>query len=365
MNRVYNFGAGPAILPVEVLEEAAGGVLEFGESGMSILEVSHRSKLYEKVHFGAQQDILTLLGLSADEYSVLFVQGGASMQFAMIPMNFLADGQVGEYVNGGEWGTKALKEAKRVGRGEAHEIASSADKKFSYVPKGYSVDPSARYLHITTNNTIEGTEVFDLPDHGNVPLVADSSSDFMALQRNYADFSMIYAGAQKNAGPAGVAVVVVRKSFLETAGKNVPTILSYRTYAEKDSLFNTPPCFAIYVVGLVAKWALAKGGLAGVEAANRKKAELLYDTLDKLDGFYQPTVTNKADRSIMNVTFRLQPAYAALEKELLAEVKANGMDGLAGHRSVGGLRASIYNAFPYEGIVALTGVLRSFAAKHG
>jgi len=364
MNRIYNFSAGPAILPEPVLEEAAKGVLELGGSGMSILEISHRSKEYEKVHFEAQERLLRIMGLSADEYAVLFLQGGASMQFAMVAMNYLGEGDIADYVNAGEWGTKAIKEAKKVGLGTAREIASSADRNFSYIPKKFTVDPNARYLHITTNNTIEGTEWFDTPKTS-VPLISDMSSDFLAVQRDFGSFSLIYAGAQKNIGPSGVTVAVARKSFLAQASDNVPTILSYKTYWEKDSLYNTPPCFAIFVVGLVAKWIEEQGGLAAVERKNKEKAGLLYHTLDELSGFYMPTVTAKEDRSLMNVTFRLQPRYEELEKEFLAGAKERKLDGLKGHRSVGGFRASIYNAFPIEGVRELTQYLREFAGTKG
>jgi phosphoserine aminotransferase len=360
MNRIYNFGAGPAILPVPVLEEAARGVLELDSSGMSILEISHRSKEYEKIHFGAQEALLRIMGLSPEDYAVLFLQGGASMQFAMLPMNYMGVGDVADYVNAGEWGTKAIKEAKKVGLGTAYEVASSSDSNFSYIPKDFTVHPGSRYLHITTNNTIEGTEWFDTPKPA-VPLVSDMSSDFLAVQRDFSSFGLIYAGAQKNAGPSGVTVVVARKSFLAEAGGNVPTILSYKTYWEKDSLYNTPPCFAIYVVGLVAQWIENQGGLAAVEKVNREKASLLYRTLDNLSSFFQPTVTAKEDRSLMNVTFRLLLRYEELEQEFLAGAKERNLDGLKGHRSVGGFRASIYNAFPIEGVRALTEYMQEFA----
>jgi phosphoserine aminotransferase len=363
MNRIYNFGAGPAILPESVLEEAAAGVLEINGSGMSVLEVSHRGKDYEAIHFGAQSTLLELLGLSADEYTVMFIQGGASMQFAMLPMNLLPTGSSADYVNAGEWGSKGLKEAQKVGRGTAFEVASSADKNFSYIPKNFAITPGANYLHITTNNTIEGTEWFDLPDAGDTPLVADMSSDFMALNRDHSRLSMLYAGAQKNAGPAGVGIVIAKKEFIAKSQKDVPAILSYPTYADKDSLFNTPPCFAIYVVGLVAKWAKASGGLAALEKQNREKAAVLYNAIDANSAVFKATVTTKEDRSLMNVTFRLQPEFEASEKDFLAGAQARNMDGLKGHRNVGGFRASIYNAFPPAGVDALAAYITEFAAK--
>lgn len=364
MGRIYNFGAGPAILPEPVLEEAAEGVREINGSGMSVIEVSHRGKDYEAIHFGAHDALLRLLGLSGDEYSLMFIQGGASMQFAMLPMNLLDTGRCADYVNAGEWGHKALSEAKKVGKGTVSEVASSADAKFSHIPKGYASTPRATYLHVTTNNTIEGTELFDLPKV-DAPIAADVSSDFLALDRDHSQFAFFYAGAQKNAGPAGVTIVVGRKSFLAQATGQVPAILNYATYYDKDSLYNTPPAFAIYVVGLVAKWVEAQGGLAAIEKKNREKAAVIYDALDQLPGFYHPAVTDKADRSLMNITFRLQPQYAELEKEFLAGAQSRGMDGLKGHRSVGGFRASIYNAFPLEGAKALAAYLREFAASKG
>jgi phosphoserine aminotransferase len=365
MNRTLNFSAGPAILPEPVLKEAAAGVLEINGRGMSVLEVSHRGKDYEQIHFGAQERLLSLLGLTAEDYAVMFIQGGASTQFAMLPINFLGDGRTADYINAGEWGSKAIAEAMNVGKGTVREAASSADGKFSYIPKDFRVTPGAAYLHITTNNTIEGTQWFDMPTSTQVPLTADMSSDFLALERDYASYSLFYAGAQKNAGPAGVTVVIGRKSFLEQANKGLPSMLSYKTFWTKDSLYNTPPCFAIYVVGLVAKWVQEQGGLKGMEKINREKAALLYSALDECGSFYQAAVTAKEDRSLMNVTFRMQPRYAELEKEFLNQAQAQGMDGLKGHRAVGGFRASIYNAFPTEGVKVLADFMRAFSAANG
>ena len=351
-------------MPESVLAEAAEGVREINGSGMSVLEVSHRGKDYEAIHFATHDALLRLLGLSADEYSLMFIQGGASMQFAMLPMNLLTDGRTADYVNAGEWGTKAISEAKKVGKGTINEVASSADAKFSYIPKTFSPTPGATYFHVTTNNTIEGTELFDLPKV-DAPLVADMSSDFLAIQRDHHKMDMIYAGSQKNAGPAGVTIVAARKSFLAQATGKVPAILDYATYSEKDSLYNTPPAFAIYCVGLVAKWIDSQGGLAGIEANNREKAGVIYKALDDLSGFFDAAVTDKADRSLMNITFRLQPKYAELEKEFLTQASARKMDGLKGHRAVGGFRASVYNAFPLEGAKALASFMREFAAAKG
>ncbi len=360
MKRIYNFSAGPAILPVPVLEEASKGVLEINGSGMSILEVSHRGKDYEAIHMETKERLLRVLGLSADDYTVLFLGGGASMQFAMLPMNFLKAGQTADYVNAGEWGTKAIKEAKKIGN--VNVAATSEGEKFSHIPKGLKLTPGAAYVHITTNNTIEGTEYAELPDTGDVPLIGDISSDIMAKNIDYSKFHLFYAGAQKNAGPAGVTLVVARKSYLEQGSDDLPAILSYKTHAKADSLYNTPPTFAIYVVGLVLKWVEAQGGLAGVERHNREKAALIYNALDEYPGIYEPAVTDKVDRSLMNVTFRLK--NADLDKEFLDGAKARDMDGLKGHRAVGGFRASIYNAFPIEGCRALADYLHEFAASH-
>lgn len=357
MNRIYNFSAGPAILPVEVLEEASRGVLEIGGSGMSILEVSHRGAEYESIHFDAKERLLRVLGLNSEEYDALFLGGGASLQFAMLPMNFLTAGRTADYVHTGEWSKKAIAEAKRFG---AVNIAgSSEESRFSYVPKAQRLTPNAPYVHITTNNTIEGTEFFDLPDTGEVPLVADASSDILSRQMDYGRFSLLYAGAQKNAGPAGVTLVVARREFLARASDDVPAILSYKTHAKADSLYNTPPGFAVYVVGLVLNWIEAQGGLAAIEARNSEKSALIYAALDARPDVYEPAVSSVEDRSRMNVTFRLRDT--SREKEFLTGAESRGMAGLKGHRSVGGFRASLYNAFPLEGARALAAYLREFA----
>jgi phosphoserine aminotransferase len=361
-HRIYNFSAGPAILPESVLEEAAQGVREINGSGMSLLEVSHRGKDYEAIHADAESRLLRILGLNSEEYATLFLQGGASQQFAMLAQNFLKPGLTADYVVSGDWGAKALSEAKFFG--DAREAASSKADKYSHIPKEFTVSPNSRYVHITTNNTIEGTEYFAMPSNiGDTPLVADTSSDFLALRRDYSKFSFLYGGAQKNVGPSGVVLAVAKKSFLADANKGLPKIYSYSTFLENRSLYNTPPTFAIYVVGLVLKWIEAEGGLEAIEARNKRKAATLYNALDELAPFYEPTVTDKDDRSLMNVTWRL--ADDTLEAELLAEAKKAGMDGLKGHRSVGGFRASIYNAFPEKGVQALADLLRDFAGRKG
>lgn len=359
MKRIYNFSAGPGVLPTEVLQEASQGVLEISNSGMSILEVSHRGKDYDAIHVETRERLLRVLGLDPDIYTALFLGGGASTQFAMLPMNLLAPGKTADYVNTGEWSSKAIKEANRIG--SVNVAASSEDARFSYIPKTLNLTPGAAYVHITTNNTIEGTEWEGLPDTGDVPLVADISSDFMAKSLDYSRFHLVYAGAQKNAGPAGVTIVVARKAYLDTATDDIATIFSYKTHAKSDSMYNTPPVFPIYVVGLCLKWIEAQGGLAAIEARNREKATIVYDALDAHPDVYEPAVTDKADRSLMNVTFRLR--NTDLEKPFLAGASERNMDGLKGHRNVGGMRASIYNAFPVEGCRALAGYLQEFAAR--
>lgn len=357
MHRIYNFSAGPATLPLSVLEEASRGVLEIQGSGMSILEVSHRGKEYESIHFDARDRLLRVLGLSPDDYTALFLGGGASLQFAMLPMNFLGKDQTADYVNTGEWASKAIKEAKRFGG--VNVIASSEQARFSYIPKGWSASPGVRYVHITTNNTIYGTEWPEIPATGEAPLVADVSSDILAREIDYSRLHLLYAGAQKNAGPAGVTIVVARKDYIAEANDDLPTILSYKTHAKADSLYNTPPVYAIYTVGLVLKWVEEQGGVAALERRNREKAAVIYSVLDDYADVFEPAVTEPADRSLMNVTFRLRDA--GREATFLQGAEERGMAGLKGHRAVGGFRASIYNAFPIDGCVALADYMRHFA----
>jgi len=361
MKRILNFSAGPATLPVSVLEEASRGILEIEGSGMSILEVSHRGSHYEKIHFDARDRMLKLMGLSADEYTCLFLGGGASLQFAMLPMNYLAGGSA-DYVQTGEWPNKAMKEAKIFGK--VNVSASSEDGKYSYIPKVFKWDPAAQYAHICTNNTIEGTAFSKLPDTGVVPLVADASSEMLSRAWDFSKFSMIYAGAQKNLGPAGVCVVVMKKSFLEKAREEVPAILSYKIHAKNDSLYNTPPAFAIYTLGLVLKWLDTQGGVKGIEEKNRRKAGFIYQAIDDLLDVYEPACREKEDRSLMNITWRLRTADADREKAFLKGAQDIGLDGLKGHRSVGGFRASVYNAFPEEGCAKLAQYLRDFAKQY-
>lgn len=359
MHRIYNFSAGPAIIPVPVLEEASRAVLELNGSGMSILEVSHRGKQYDPIHAAAMENVLKVLNLSPEEYSVIFQGGGASTQFTLLPMNFLNAEQTADYVDAGEWGNKALKDAKKYGT--VHVAGSSADTRYDRLPKtlAFSAPGVARYAHITTNNTIEGTQVFHLPDTNGAPLTADMSSDIFAVNHDFSRFALFYFGTQKNAGAAGVTVVVVRKDFLKEAKKDIPPMLSYLVQADKQSLYNTPPVFSVYMLNLVTQWITAEGGIAAMEARNREKAQLIYDALDAYPSIYHPAVAVKEDRSLMNVTFRL--AEEGWNAEFLKMAKERDMDGLPGHRNVGGFRASIYNAFPREGCVALTTLLHEFA----
>lgn len=357
MKRIHNFSSGPAILPVQVLEEASRGVLEIGNSGMSILEVSHRGRDYEPIHQAARERLLRLLGLPASEYTVLFFGGGASLQFAMLPMNFLTPERSADYIHTGEWSGRAIAEARRMGG--VRVAGSSEPDGFSRLPDSLSLDARATYVHLTSNNTIEGTQWKTLPEVRGVPLVVDASSDLLGVVRDHSKFDLIYAGAQKNLGPAGVTVVVVRKAFLEKAHSNAPAILTYKNHASADALLNTPPVFPIYVLGLTLQWLEQQGGVARVAAQNERKAALVYGALDEFPDVYQPTVTVPGHRSVMNLTFRLRDA--SREAAFLAGAQALGMDGLKGHRSVGGFRASMYNAFPEEGAEMLSVYLRKFA----
>jgi len=358
--RIYNFNPGPAALPLPVLEQIRAEFLDFRGSGMSITEVSHRSSLFDEVINDAKLRVRRLLQCG-EEYEVLFLQGGASLQFSMVPMNLLADDQVADYVNTGSWSTKAIKEAQILNK-QVRVVASSEDRDFTYIPKDIRVNEDASYVHITSNNTIRGTQWSSYPDTGAVPLVSDSSSDIMGRPMDLAPFGLIYAGAQKNLGPAGVTLVVIRKDMLDRVPENLPVMLKYTTFAAKNSMFNTPPCFAIYVVQLVLKWLEETvGGLAKMEEINKKKAALVYNYLDKSD-FYWGTA-DKEDRSMMNVTFRLTDQ--SLEQIFIDQALANGLGGLKGHRSVGGCRASLYNATSLEAVEALVSFMTHFERGHG
>ncbi len=359
LNRIHNFNAGPAALPQVVLEEIQRSLLDFQGSGMSITEISHRSKWFDGVINDAVARVKRLLNLD-DRYSVLFLQGGASLQFCMIPMNFLSGDRTADYVNTGTWSAKAIKEAGILGK-TVKVAASSEDRNFAYIPKNINFTPGATYAHITSNNTIKGTQWAEFPDTGGVPLIADMSSDIFSRPFDAGRFGLIYAGAQKNMGPAGVCLVVVRNDLLERVPDNLPTMLKYTTHAEKNSMYNTPPCFAIYTVQLVLKWLEETvGGLDKMAALNRQKGELLYDLIDGGD-FYRGTA-DKDSRSLMNVTFRLPSE--ALEEKFIAQAAENRLGGLKGHRSVGGCRASIYNPTPLSGVEALVDFMKAFEKKN-
>jgi len=359
-HRIHNFNPGPAALPLSVLEEIQEEFLDFRSGGMSILEISHRSKDFDAVIEDAEARIRRLLRLPAD-FHVLFIQGGASMQFAMVPMNLAAENPGVDYVDTGTWSSKAIKEAQILGR-QVNIAASSKDRDYAYIPDALKLDPGSAYVHITSNNTIKGTQWRVFPDTGAVPLVADMSSDILSRPFDAAPFGVIYAGAQKNVGPAGVALVLIREDMLGRSPRNVPAMLRYGTYAESRSLYNTPPVFSIYVVQLVMKWLEeTMGGLERMDAVNREKAALLYGVIDE-SGYYRGTADVNA-RSLMNVTFRLPSEE--LEKKFLAEAGENGMGGLKGHRSVGGCRASLYNAVELRSVQALAEFMKDFARRNG
>jgi phosphoserine aminotransferase len=358
--RIYNFNPGPAALPLSVLEDIQGEFLDYRGSGMSITEVSHRSAWFDEVINDAKLRVKRLLGCG-ENYEVLFLQGGASLQFSMVPMNLLGDDQVADYVNTGSWSAKAIKEVQILAKG-VKVVASSEDRDFTYIPKDINFSEDAAYVHITSNNTIRGTQWSSYPDTGTVPLVSDVSSDIMGRVMDLAPFGLIYAGAQKNLGPAGVTLVVIRRDMLDRVPDKLPTMLKYTTFAAKNSMFNTPPCFAIYVVQLVLKWLEETvGGLAKMEEINKEKAALIYNYLDKSD-FYWGTA-DKEDRSMMNVTFRL--ADQSLEQIFIDQALANDLGGLKGHRSVGGCRASLYNATDLEAVEALVSFMADFERRYG
>lgn len=362
MARVHNFNAGPAALPLAALERAQREMLDFEGTGMSIIEHSHRGKAYERVHGEAVALLRELLGISSD-YDVLFLQGGASHQFAMVPLNFLGSGCRADYVITGGWSEKAHEEAQRIG--DARVAATTVqDKRYTRIPRQdeLTIDPRATYVHMTTNNTLFGTQWHSFPDTFGAPLFADMSSDFLWRPMDVGRFALIYAGAQKNIGPSGVTVVVVRKDLVASGRKDIPKIFQYRTFAENNSLYNTPPTFAIYLVRNVLAITKEQGGLAEVERRNRQKAGLLYDTLDAMSGFYRAPV-DRASRSFMNVVFRLPTEE--LEKQFVAEAAKQGMVGLAGHRITGGIRASLYNAVDLASVECLVAFMKDFASRAG
>jgi phosphoserine aminotransferase len=359
--RIYNFSAGPATLPVEVLQQVQAELINYNNKGMSILEMSHRTKPYEAINAEAESNMKELLGIG-DEYRVLFLQGGASLQFSMVPMNFLPAGRTADYILTGAWAEKALQEAKLLGN--THVAATTAEGNYRRIPKleEIALSDSPAYVHITSNNTIFGTQWQQFPDFGDVPLMADMSSDILSRPFDASKFALIYAGAQKNLGPAGVTVVVIRKDLLENNPKTVPTMLRYDTHAKNDSLYNTPSSFAVYMVNLVLRWLKEKGGLTGIAEHNQEKAQLIYGTIDQSGGFYKGHA-DKDSRSLMNITFRI--ANPDLEGLFATEAAKVGLDGLKGHRSVGGLRASVYNAMSKEGCQALKDFMLNFQKQHG
>ncbi len=358
--RVYNFSAGPATLPEEVLREAQEDFVSYKGCGMSVMEMSHRSKTYDDIIKSAEKDLRTLLDIN-DDYSILFLQGGATLQFSMVALNLMPPQNKADYILTGVWSKKAAKEAKRVGT--VNIAASTEEENFARIPKQSELilSPDASYVHFTSNNTIFGTQFKAEPEVGNVPLVCDTSSDMLHKKLDINKYGLIYAGAQKNMGPSGCALVIVRKDLLERSSDELHTYLNYKIHAEKDSLYNTPPTYSIYIMGLVYKWLLNNGGLDAMYQRNLDKANLLYNFIDSSDGFYKGTAAVE-DRSLMNVTFRLPSEE--LEKKLIAEATEKGFSGLKGHRSVGGIRASIYNAFPKKGVEDLVEFMNDFKANN-
>jgi len=359
MARVYNFSAGPSCLPEAVLQRCAAEMLDCNGSGQSVMEMSHRSKEYQAIFDHTEAMIRELMNIP-ENYKVLFLQGGASTQFAMLPLNLMNGSGKADFVITGQWATKAYKEAARYG--EAHEVASSKDKTFSYIPKldPATFDPEADYFHICMNNTIYGTMFHTLPETGNVPLVADISSCIMSEPLDVSRFGVLYAGAQKNLAPAGVTIVIIREDLIGKARDITPTMLNYQTHSDNGSMFNTPPCYSIYVAGLVCDWLKEQGGLTAMQERNQRKAALLYDFLDGSDMFRGTVVAE--DRSLMNVPFIT--GNEELDARFVAEAKKAGFVNLKGHRSVGGMRASIYNAMPYEGVAALVEFMKKFELEN-
>lgn len=356
--RVYNFSAGPACLPEEVLKQAQQDFVCYKQSGMSVMEMSHRSSDFDDIITKAENDLRELMGIP-DDYQVLFLQGGASMQFAMIPLNLMNVHKRAIYVNTGAWSKKAIAEAKKTG--EVDVVASSEDKTFNYIPEidASMFDSNADYVHITQNNTIYGTKFTKLPQTGDVPLVSDMSSCILSEEINVRDYGVIYAGAQKNIGPAGLTVVIIRKDLIGHAPDSIPTMLNYKTHADAGSMFNTPPTFGIYIAGLVFEYLKKNGGIAAMQKTNEKKAAILYDYLDS-SSLFSGTV-GKEDRSLMNVPF--VTGDAEIDKKFIATAKEQGIVGIKGHRSVGGMRASIYNAMTIEGVQKLVDVMKAFERK--
>jgi len=358
--RIYNFNPGPAALPLEVLEEIQAEFTNYKGCGMSVVEISHRSRWFDDIINDTIERTRRLMNLG-DNFQVLFLQGGASMQFCMVPLNFLPPDRSADYVDTGTWSTKAIKEARILGK-TVDVVASSEGKNYTCIPHNIPFNPAAAYVHITSNNTIKGTQWNRFPDTGTVPLIADMSSDIMSRTFDVEPFGLIYAGAQKNIGPAGVCMAIIRNDMLERIPENLPSMLKYTTYAAKNSMYNTPPCFAIYTVQLVLKWLEEKiGGLEKMEVINRQKADTLYHYLDSTD-FYRATAEPDS-RSMMNITFRIKDER--LEQRFVSEALENDLGGLKGHRSVGGCRASIYNAMSPGAVAALVEFMREFERING
>jgi phosphoserine aminotransferase len=357
MSRIYNFSAGPAMLPAEVLSRAGDEMLDWHGSGMSVMEMSHRGKEFIGIAAEAEKDLRELLSIPAS-YKVLFLAGGATLQFAQVPLNLLAGKGKADYVATGEWSNKAIKEAKAFC--DVHIAASSEDRKFTYAPKQWNVRKDAAYVHFCSNETIGGVEYHTVPQSP-VPIVADASSHFMSRPIDVGKYGLIYAGAQKNVGPAGLTIVIVREDLIGSAEKHTPSVMDYKKQAEAESMLNTPPTYSIYIAGLVFKWLKALGGVGEIEKRNIAKAKLLYDFLDTTKFYANPVA--KEDRSRMNVPFTLRDAK--LDEEFLKGAAKEGMVQLKGHRSVGGMRASIYNAMPIEGVQQLVDYMRQFEKKHG
>lgn len=360
MNRAYNFNAGPAALPLTVLEKAQSELLDFDNSGMSVIEMSHRGKEFDNVNNEANAIIRKLMGIS-DDYEVLFMPGGASMQFCLIPMNFRRAGKSADFVHTGAWGGKAIKEAKVLG--DTKVIWDNKEENYSRCPKAseLSISPDAEYVHICSNETIGGIKYFELPETGNIPLIADMSSSIMSEVIDVNKYGMIYAGAQKNIGPSGLALCIIKKDLFERIPADINTFFKYTTHSENDSMYNTPNTWAIYILKLVCEYVESLGGIAAMQKINEEKAKLLYDVIDGSDFWKSPV--DKQSRSIMNVVWRL--GSEDLEKKFVNEAKAVNMIGLKGHRSVGGIRASIYNAVPKENVVALVDFMKEFEKNNG
>lgn len=360
MSRKWNFSAGPATLPVEVLKQVREEIVDFNDAGLSLIESSHRTALYNDVHDETNDLVREMMGIPQD-YEVLFLGGGATLQFAMLPMNLLHSGAHADYVVSGAWAKKAYQDAVKIG--DARVAWDGKDESYNSLPSlsDIKTTPGSAYLHVTSNETIGGIQWKELPRIDGVPIVADMSSDIMSRPVNVADFGMIYAGAQKNIGPAGVTLVIIKDDLLKRSRDEIPAYLNYKTQAAKNSMLNTPPVFPIYVVNLMMKWLKMNGGVAGIEKLNREKADLLYSTIDSSNGFYKCPV-DKRVRSLMNVVFRLPSED--LEKKFIGEAADVGMISLKGHRDVGGCRASIYNAMPLEGVEALTNFMKEFARNN-